>query len=134
MTEDTLISDPGATRHAKRQAIGQRLKQERERLDLTQAELGAALGVSRLTVAKYEHGDSCPSSAQMEDFEALGFDVCLVYMGAHALSSEIGSHRFAMVLRKFQREAVLAGKPLNDAELVAKSWRAYTKMTDKDFR
>jgi transcriptional regulator with XRE-family HTH domain len=42
-------------------AIGQRLQIERKRLGLTQVEMAAALGVSRLTVLGYEAGRATPS-------------------------------------------------------------------------
>lgn len=61
--------------------IGQRLRLERERLGLTQAQLGVACGVSLLTEHKYEHEQTSPTARYLVAAQTCGVDPTAVLFG-----------------------------------------------------
>jgi transcriptional regulator with XRE-family HTH domain len=68
--------DPGAVCD-----IAKRIKEERERLKLTQAALAQIAGVSKLTQLKYESGQTIPSAAYLGLLARLGGDVLYIVTG-----------------------------------------------------
>lgn len=62
-----------------------RLKEERERLGLTQQELADRMGVSRKTQINYESGLREPDASYLSAFSALGGDVLFVLTGQRPL-------------------------------------------------
>lgn len=78
------------------ETTGQRLKEERERLGLTQPSLCEATGVSRKTLYNYETGKSLPNTAFLETVNKLGFDRHYVETGERygaVLSKELKAIR-----------------------------------------
>lgn len=61
--------------------IGERLREERERLGLNQTELGARGGVSRKTQFNYESGERLPDAAYLAKVMDAGVDVLYVVTG-----------------------------------------------------
>ena len=61
--------------------IGERLKEERSRLGLSQTDLGAAGGVGKTTQINYEKGTGTPDAKYLAAVEALGVDVLYVVTG-----------------------------------------------------
>lgn len=74
--------------------IGDRLKQERERLGLNQTDFSAKAGASKNTQYNYEKGERSPDANYLAAAAALGVDVLFVVTGerkalpANCLSSE----------------------------------------------
>ena len=74
--------------------LGERLKTERNRLDLSQAALAAAVGTATRTVIQWEKGVTSPSGDVLALCSGLGIDVLFVLTGqrtpqsAQALSPE----------------------------------------------
>lgn len=66
--------------------IGTRLKEERERLSLSQIDLATATGVERKTQANYEAGRSEPTAGYLARAAHLGFDISYVVLGVPAAS------------------------------------------------
>lgn len=64
--------------------IGSRLKEERDRLKLTQVELAALAGVSNVTQSKYESGLTTPNATYLGSFAKCGGDVLYVVTGTRA--------------------------------------------------
>ena len=64
--------------------LGGRLKAVRELHRFSQASVGAALGVTRLTQSKYERGDTFPTLAYLNAAAAMGFDVMYILTGTGA--------------------------------------------------
>lgn len=62
-------------------AIGDRLREERERLRLSQADFAEQLGIHRNTQVRYESGKREPDSSYLESVRALGVDVDYVLFG-----------------------------------------------------
>lgn len=61
--------------------IGERLKEERSRLGLSQTDLGAAGGVGKTTQINYEKGAGTPDAKYLAAVEVLGVDVLYVVTG-----------------------------------------------------
>lgn len=61
--------------------IGVRLREERERLGLTQETLAKDVGVTKLTQLRYESAQSHPTAAYLAHFAKLGADVLYVVTG-----------------------------------------------------
>lgn len=113
---------------ALREAIGTRMRSERERLHMTQSDLAVALGVIRLTIQKYESGATCPGIDQLQTLKAIGFDTDYVVDGYFSLWSETGRNQFADVLRWVRREAAIAGMELTTSEQVDAAWAAFDQL------
>lgn len=63
-------------------AVHDRLREERSRLFLSQADFAEKAGISRNTQVRYESGKTAPSSSYLATIEALGVDVGYVLFGA----------------------------------------------------
>jgi transcriptional regulator with XRE-family HTH domain len=111
-----------------REAIGSRLKAERDRLGLTQSELADRLGVIRLTVVKYEAGISCPGIDQIATLEANNLDTDFIVDGHTSLSSESGRRQFAAILSWVQREAAISGHELNVTQQIDLAWAVFDQL------
>lgn len=61
--------------------IGDRLKEERSRLGLSQTDLGAAGGVGKTTQINYEKGTGSPDAKYLSALAALGIDILYVVTG-----------------------------------------------------
>lgn len=61
--------------------FGKRLKEERERLGLTQAQFAQKCGVGRTAQFNYERGEREPSFSYMDAAEKLGVDIHYVFGG-----------------------------------------------------
>lgn len=61
--------------------IGERLKQERERLKLTQPEFAEAAGAAKRTLIDWEKGVSSPTAVQLSALADIGVDVLYVLQG-----------------------------------------------------
>jgi transcriptional regulator with XRE-family HTH domain len=64
-----------------RAGLGARLREERERLGLTQERLAERLGVQRQAVVLYEAGERAPVADQLTQLDAIGGDVSFVVTG-----------------------------------------------------
>lgn len=61
--------------------IGARLREERQRLGLTQEIFGAKLGTSGRTIKKYEGNETSPRANELAVASSLGLDVLYVVTG-----------------------------------------------------
>lgn len=61
--------------------IGDRLKEERSRLGLSQTDLGAVGGVGKTTQINYEKGTGSPDAKYLSAVAALGIDILYVVTG-----------------------------------------------------
>lgn len=65
--------------------IGARIKQERERLELTQDAFASLGGVGKRALANYEKGDRSPDATFLSSLATAGVDVLYVLTGSHSL-------------------------------------------------
>ena len=68
--------------------VGDRLREERDRLGLNQTDFGAKGGVSRGTQKAYELGANSPYLRYLAALEGAGVDIQYVLSGSRALLSE----------------------------------------------
>lgn len=66
--------------------ICNRLKEERERLNLSQADVYARLLVSRGTYIKYESGETSPTARHLAVLDLLDFDIYYIVTGERAVA------------------------------------------------
>lgn len=69
-------------------SIGERLREERIRLGLSQAELGEAGGVQKQAQLKYEKGERQPDALYLEGVAGRGVDVLYVLTGRRPIQSQ----------------------------------------------
>lgn len=67
--------------------IGERLKEERKRLKLTQEMLGGTLGVSKRSLIEWEKGDVFPNAEYLARIAAAGADVQYIVTGVRRLDN-----------------------------------------------
>lgn len=65
-------------------AIGGRLREERDRLDLSQDEMAERGGVKRAAQSNYERGDRCPDAQYLAALSVAGLDVQYVVTGVRS--------------------------------------------------
>ena len=61
--------------------FGERLKSEREQLGMSQAKIGKACGVTKLTQLRYERSKGSPSVGYWKTLHELGVDILYVITG-----------------------------------------------------
>lgn len=66
--------------------LGERLREERQRLGMSQAELGLAGGVQKQAQLKYEKGERSPDASYLEAIARAGVDVLYVLTGSRSFS------------------------------------------------
>lgn len=111
-----------------REAIGSRMKAERERLGLTQSELADRLGVIRLTIVKYEAGTTCPGVDLIGTLKANGFDTDFIVDGYMSLNSTIGQQQFAAILSWVKREAAISGHEIDITQQISLTWAVFDQL------
>lgn len=79
---------PVNTKGQKMLTIGDRLREERERLGMTQTEFGALAGVTKATQINYETGRRAPDAGYLAAVAGVGLDVQFVVVGQRALSEQ----------------------------------------------
>ncbi|OAQ15008.1 XRE family transcriptional regulator [Bibersteinia trehalosi Y31] len=80
--------------------FGDRLKNEREKLKLTQEQLGAIGGVKRLAQANYENGKRQPDTTYLAEIAKVGVDILYVILGTKA-NTTINEEEL-LLLQKFR--------------------------------
>lgn len=65
------------------EGMGDRLREERERLKLSQEEIAAVAGTSRMTPNRYEKGQYLPTLPFLDALNGVGVDVDYVLLGKH---------------------------------------------------
>lgn len=83
------------------EALGERLKEERVRLGLNQAEMAALGGVAKTSQFNYEKGERSPDAAYLVAVEAAGVDVLYVLTGKRtpAPTSSLSDAELALLQR-----------------------------------
>ncbi|MDH0200822.1 helix-turn-helix domain-containing protein [Comamonas aquatica] len=69
-------------------SFGDRLREERIRIDMQQLELADACSVSRRTLSAWENGEATPNAPALAVMAGVGFDVLYVVTGQRASESE----------------------------------------------
>lgn len=101
-----------------RLGIAARLRQERERLGLTQSQLADLFGVTRFTISNYESGWRMPTADQLHVMADVGADASFVVSGIPLLSSALGHERFTKILAALREHCRLSKYDLHDDEII----------------
>ncbi|MDD7545201.1 helix-turn-helix domain-containing protein [Actinobacillus porcinus] len=80
--------------------VAERLKNERERLKLTQEQLGAVGGVTKLSQFNYENGKRTPDANYLSEVAKVGVDILYVILGEQA-NTTINEEEL-LLLQKFR--------------------------------
>lgn len=107
--------------------IGERLKEERDRLDMTQPAFADACGAKKRTLIDWEKGVSSPTAVQLSALSEIGVDVLYVLTGVHAreaaalkLDEETLAHHTAafVMVPRYDVQASAGGGALIHSELI----------------
>ena len=110
--------------------LGQRLRLARQRHGLSQAELAASLGVTKLTVLHWEGGKSRPAAEHLARLTCVGIDPSLVAFGIPSLATAEARAAFATAIQdcKMTTDCQASVHPINLAVLEA-AWDLFTTRT-----
>ncbi|WJV21670.1 helix-turn-helix transcriptional regulator [Pseudomonas chlororaphis] len=78
--------------------VGDRLREERVRLNLKQEDLAQAGGVNRNTQGSYERGARNPDSAYLVAISGLGVDVMFVLTGARSVAGSLSAEEAQIIV------------------------------------
>lgn len=102
------------------QHIGERLRDERARLGLSQVVFSDACGVNRSTLATWEKGEQSPTAAVLSQMAGLGVDVLYVVTGVRApLSSGALSQEERQLVASYKQGDALARQALESVAAMA---------------
>lgn len=123
--------------------IYQRLREERERLGLTQPAFAEAAGAAKRTLIEWEKGSTSPNAVQMSALSAIGVDVLYVLTGRHAdsnrtLMSDFGdgkpslidAERLSRIVKLLEAFAKQAGRRWPVERLVEVAAEVYNVLAD----
>lgn len=82
--------------------IAERIKEERERLGLSQAKFGSIAGVSKQTVITWEKGNTSPTAVQLNEMSLSGLDAMYVLLGQRTPSTQALTVREACMLENYR--------------------------------
>ncbi len=82
--------------------LGARLREERQRLKLSQVVLAKEVAVSKPTMIAWEKGNTSPTAVQMSRMSELGFDVLYVLTGQRVFEESDLSRDEAALLDNYR--------------------------------
>ena len=117
----TIASNPAT--------LGGRLREERQRLDLSQALLAGKVGISRISQANYESGKRSPDTVYLSAAFEAGVDVGYVITGKRSAAPDFYRMSAAFVLRSLEKRTGFAEDVLSFvieaiADAAAAGWMA----------
>lgn len=122
--------------------IGERLKEERDRLGLTQPQFAEAAGAAKRTLIEWEKGATAPNAVQLSALKEIGVDVLYVVTGQREYRQAESQDQFisrmqainatgrivdALPLPEREREGLklcLTGDPVQDGRAIAEALKA----------
>lgn len=113
-----------------REALGRRLRRVREALGESQVTFAARLGVTKLSVLKYEAGKTSPTADLLQHLEYSGIDAQYVAFGARSLSTKTARAQFAAVYAWVLREGRIRSIKLSDEQAMEVAWYVFTRLSE----
>lgn len=107
-----------------RQQIGKRLKAERKRLGLIQAEVAQRLDVKVLSIVNYESGLRSPTADQLNVLHEMGMDTHWVVTGQSAQSMFDLREQFALVFGIVMSLSRLSERKISEDRAIELAWSA----------
>ena len=83
--------------------MGERLREERERLGFNQSEFAVLAQTTRKTLFNWESGDASPNAAALAGWAKLGLDVLYVVTGERQASQPVADASEQLLLENFRR-------------------------------
>ena len=105
--------------------FGLRLKEERNRLGLTQKELAGLLGIKPLTLLQYEKGNSSPTILNAYSLQILGFNLDYMFNGNNQ-TNVVNKIDFDL-LRQIKYQVLIARSAIIDSNMQAFTYFMATK-------
>jgi transcriptional regulator with XRE-family HTH domain len=106
-----LYSAPVNKNSADNGMIGDRIKEERERLGLTQPVFAEAAGAAKRTLIEWEKGSTSPNAVQLSALYAIGVDVQYILTGIPSATTLAADER--LLLERYRSSS----QALKDAAL-----------------
>lgn len=126
--------------------IHTRLKEERERLGLTQPEFAEAAGAAKRTLIEWEKGSTSPNAVQISALSFVGVDVLYVLTGQRSknvasqsnpksfsglTSPPIDPERLSRIVEMLETAARQVGRKWQVKKLVAVAAEVYNVLADE---
>lgn len=105
--------------------MGTRLFKERTRAGLTQKTLAEKVGISRVSIVKYETGKTLPSAEALAGFETVGLDVRYILVEKRTATMKEIRNQFRKAFEQVSRQALVNGEILSDEKRLDFSWCVY---------
>jgi transcriptional regulator with XRE-family HTH domain len=94
-----------------RRSVAERLRSERTRLDLSQADMATAGGISLRTQAAWEKGEQSPNADYLATVSVIGVDVLFIVTGTYQLA---GAQDAQPQLSADEQSLLMSFRGLND--------------------
>lgn len=114
-----------------RALIGQRLKEARLRLGLTQVQLGEQLGVTPLSVSAYESGTTSLRADQLHLLHELGMDVEALVTGVPSIAHTAARREFSASMAWVRQEFTAAGMTPPEDAVIDAAWMVFQRIHHK---
>jgi transcriptional regulator with XRE-family HTH domain len=120
-----------------KQQLGERLRSARTALGETQTKFAARMGVTKLSVLKYEAGAWCPTVEQLHGLKASGIDPSFIAFGEsnvseHPLSDPITRKHFAAIFAKVYKESLTLTPDATEEDLIEVAWAVFSSEDQPD--
>ncbi|OLP04561.1 helix-turn-helix domain-containing protein [Rhodoferax antarcticus] len=117
--------------HVFRKRLGERLRAERQKLGENQTQFAERLGVTKLSLLKYEAGAWCPTTEQLYGLEAKGIDPAYIAFGVprgvqHSLANPVNRKRFSTVFAKVYKASLTLAAEASEADLIDLTWNVFS--------
>jgi transcriptional regulator with XRE-family HTH domain len=110
---------------------GKRLRLVREQTGETQTQFANRLGVSGLSMHKYETGVTCPTAEQLHQLEQTGIDAAYVAFGRLSLGDAQARKKFAAVFSWLKGSLQSSLPDVADELLIDLTWSMFCKLNDE---
>lgn len=115
-------------------SVGERLREERERLGLNQTAFGAIGGVQKQAQLKYEKGERFPDASYLSEVVKIGVDVQYIITGSHTSTALTDDENQLVTLFRAAslsvKAATMAGLAAGGAPLVGSVTNTNTNSGD----
>jgi transcriptional regulator with XRE-family HTH domain len=119
---------------ALRAAIGRRLREARQKLGLTQTQLGDRLEVTQLSVSAYESGTTSLRADQLHRLHELGMDIESLVTGVPSIAHAGARREFAAAVAWVRQEFLAAGMAPPEEAVIDAAWMVYQRIHQTEER
>lgn len=111
--------------------FAKRLKDERDRLGLSQTQLALDTGISRLLISRYELAKTLPGTEVLMKMNARGIDVAFLITGIRSVLDR-EPDLFNRAYQEVKRQAMDSGEVLSSKEHSARAWTLFNAINSAD--